>query len=446
MGILLKLAILFCAVAAFAATPPRKIFPYPYTQDDLPNGLRLVTVPTDYPNIVALYIVVQTGSRNEIEAGHTGFAHLFEHLMFKGTAKFPQDQYNNAIKRMGAVSNAFTTDDFTCYYTVFSKEDLPGVLAMEADRFQNLKFSEDEFKTEALAVLGEYNKNASNPFVKINEALRETAYTTHTYRHVTMGFVKDVENMPQQYDYSVLFFNRFYRPEYATIILCGDVKQRQALDLVTKSWGAWKHGDYKPAIPAEPAQDAPRTKNVEWPNPTLPLVAIAFKAPAYTDSAADTAALDALSYLAFSENSELYQKLVIREQKADALFSSAQRQVDPGLFEVLARVKKPEDIPYVRDQILATIRELREKPVEASRLDTVRKHIRYELALSMDNSETIAQILASFVALRRTPDTMNKFFEQYAALTPADIQRAAAKYLTDNARTVVTLERPAEGK
>jgi zinc protease len=347
---------------------------------------------------------------------------------------------------MGAVSNAFTTDDFTCYYTVFSKEDLPGVLAMEADRFQNLKFSEDEFKTEALAVLGEYNKNASNPFVKINEALRETAYTTHTYRHVTMGFVKDVENMPQQYDYSVLFFNRFYRPEYATIILCGDVKQRQALDLVTKSWGAWKHGDYKPEIPGEPAQDAPRSKHVEWPNPTLPLVAVAFKAPAYTDSAVDSAALDALSYLAFSENSELYQKLVIREQKADALFSSAQKQVDPGLFEVLARVKKPEDITYVRDQILATIRELREKPVEASRLDTVRKHIRYELALSMDNSETIAQILAGFVALRRTPDTMNKFFEQYAALTPADIQRAAAKYLTDNARTVVTLERPTEGK
>ncbi len=224
--------------AAFAAQPAQKIFPYPYTQEDLPNGLRLVTVPTDYPNIVALYIVVQVGSRNEIESGHTGFAHLFEHLMFKGTERFSQQRYNDAVKHMGAESNAFTTDDYTCYQTVFSKEDLPATLAMEADRFQNLKFSEGEFKTETLAVLGEYNKNASSPFVKLNEALRDEAYTTHTYKHVTMGFLKDVQDMPNQYDYSLKFFDRYYRPEYTTIIVAGDVKQRPTHDLVVKSWGS----------------------------------------------------------------------------------------------------------------------------------------------------------------------------------------------------------------
>src|SRR6202050_4992676 len=170
-----------------AVLASKKVFPYHYSIDDFPNGLRLVTVPTDYPNIVALYIVVQAGSRNEVEAGHTGFAHLFEHLMFKGTEKYSQAQYNDAIKRMGGASNAFTTSDFTCFYTVFSKEDLPTVLAMEGDRFQNLKYSEAEFKTETLAVLGEYNKNASSPFQKLNEALLDTAYSTHTYRHTTMG-------------------------------------------------------------------------------------------------------------------------------------------------------------------------------------------------------------------------------------------------------------------
>src|SRR6202051_4638294 len=98
--------LLSCAMlAAGAQTPPQKIFPYAYSQDDLPNGLRVVTVPTDYPNIVAVYIVVQTGSRNEVEPGHTGFAHLFEHLMFKGTEKHSQQQYNDAIKRMGGASN-----------------------------------------------------------------------------------------------------------------------------------------------------------------------------------------------------------------------------------------------------------------------------------------------------------------------------------------------------
>lgn len=435
-----------CAAAAFAAQPAKKIFPYPYVQDDLPNGLRLVTVTTDYPNIVAMYIVVQAGSRNEVESGHTGFAHLFEHLMFKGTQKYSQKQYNDAVKRMGAESNAFTTDDYTCFQTVFSKEDLSQALSMEADRFQNLKVPEGEFKTETLAVLGEYNKNASNPFVKLNEVLRDTAYTTHTYKHATMGFIKDVEDMPNQYDYSLKFFDRYYRPEYTTIVLVGDVKPRSARDLVTKFWGGWKHGDYKPEIPAEPPQDGPRTAEVPWPGATQPIIGIGYKGPAYADTGKDTAALDALAYLAFSENSDLYQKLIIQEQKADVLFASAPKQVDASLFEIGARVKNPDDVGYVRDQILATIQELRDKPVDEKRLDTVRRHVRYELALSMDNSETIAQIVAGYIALKRTPDTMNRFFDQYAALTPKDIQDAAAKYLTDNNRTIVTLQHAEAGK
>ena len=160
-----------------------KIFPYSYTQEDLPNGLRLIVAPTDFPNIVATYIVVQTGSRNEVEPGHTGFAHLFEHLMFKGTKTYPQEKYTETLRRIGASSNAFTTDDFTCYYTVFSKEDLPTVLAMEADRFQNLKYTEPEFKTETLAVLGEYNKNSSNPArssARCSPTPRSTATPTST--------------------------------------------------------------------------------------------------------------------------------------------------------------------------------------------------------------------------------------------------------------------------
>ena len=130
------------AASASAAVPAQNVFPYPYTQQDLPNGLRLIVVPTDFPNIVATYIVVQVGSRNEVEPGHTGFAHLFEHMMFKGTEKFPSAKYDQILQRLGASSNAFTTADFTCYYTVFSKEDLGTVLEMEGDRFQHLKYGE----------------------------------------------------------------------------------------------------------------------------------------------------------------------------------------------------------------------------------------------------------------------------------------------------------------
>ena len=407
---------------------------------------RSIVVPTDYANIVANYIVVQTGSRNEVEPGHTGFAHLFEHLMFRGTEKYPPDKYNQTLNRMGAASNASTSDDLTVYHTTFSKEDLETVLAMEADRFQHLKYAEAEFKTESLAVLGEYNKNSASPFSKLDEVMHDTAFDKHTYKHTTMGFLKDIQDMPNQYDYSLRFFDRYYRPEYTTIIVVGDVKAKAVRAMVDKYWGEWKRGSYKPEIPAEPAQNGPRTAHVDWPSPTLPIVVVAYKAPAYNDATKETAALDALASLAFSSTSDLYQKLVVQEQKADAVYANAPGNVDAALFEISARVKKVEDMDYVRERILETVKAFQEKPVDTARLDTVRKRLRYQVSLSMDNSDTIAQILSYYVALKRTPETMNALYDRYATLTPEDVREVAAKYLVEKGRTIVTLTGPGGAK
>jgi zinc protease len=419
--------------------PPAKVFPYAYTQEDLPNGLRLVVVPTNFPNIVATYIVVKVGSRNEVEPGHTGFTHLFEHLMFKGTEKFPEAKYTQTLQRMGAASNAYTTDDYTAFYTVVSKEDLPTVMEMEADRFQNLKVSEPEFKTEALAVLGEYNKNASNPSTRLDEVLSETAFERSTYRHTTMGFLKDIQAMPTLYDYSLKFFDRYYRPEYTTILVVGDVKSRAVRGLVDRFWGGWKRGSYTAEIPQEEAQDAPRTAQVEWPAPTLPAVAIAYKGPAFTDTAKDTAALTAMALLAFSPISDLYQRLVVTEQKAATLYASAPDHLDPSLFQIVVRAQHEGDLDYVRDQIYETVKAFQEKLVDAARLDAVRKHLHYGLTVQMQSSDAIAGILTRYVALRRTPEALNRFYDQLAALTPEDIRAAAEKYLTENNRTTVIL-------
>jgi zinc protease len=427
------------AALAFPASPPQKILPFDYVQEDLPNGLRLITVPTDFPNLVALYIVVQTGSRNEVEEGKTGFAHLFEHMMFKGTEKYPQAVYEETMKKAGAATNAYTSRDLTCYHATFSKEDLETILAMEADRFQRLRYTEAEFRTEALAVLGEYNKNSTNPFRQLDEKLSETAFTRHTYRHTTMGFLKDVKDMPNQYEYSKLFFDRYYRPEYATIIVVGDAQPKTVRALVDKYWGMWKRGGYKAAIPKEPEQDGPRTGHVAWPTPTLPLVTVAFRAPAYDDATKESAALSALGELAFSRNSDLYQKLVIQEQKVDIFGGGAGNNVDPNLFEITARVKKASDMDYVRDQILAAIRTFQEKPPDAARLEALKKRLRYGFALSMDNSDSIAGVLARFVALRRTPATIDKLYAQFAGVTPGDVQAVARKYLAERSRTIVTL-------
>ncbi len=172
-----------------------KLFPYAYAVDDLPNGLRLVTVPTDYPNMVALYVVVRAGSRDEVEPGKSGYAHLFEHLMFRGSENYTSEQRDALMKRAGADTNASTNQDRTTYYAVFSKEDLDEVMKVEADRFQRLKYTEPAYKTESLAVLGEYNKNSSEPTQKLDEVLYETAFKTHTYAHTTMGYLKAVQTV-----------------------------------------------------------------------------------------------------------------------------------------------------------------------------------------------------------------------------------------------------------
>jgi zinc protease len=436
----LTLGLVVClAGSLLAADKPSKIFPLDYDQHDFPNGLRLVTVPTDYPNVVALYIVVQTGSRNEIEPGKSGFAHFFEHMMFRGTPNFPPDKYEAIKTKAGAASNAFTSDDLTVYHTTFSKEDLETMLMLEGDRFQHLSYSEAAFKTEALAVLGEYNKNSASPTSKMFEVMRETAYDKHTYKHTTMGFLKDIQDMPNQYDYSKTFFDRYYRPEYVTVVVVGDVKPAQVQTLVQKYWGDWKQGTWKPPIPQEPPQTAPRTAHVDWPSPTLPWVAIGYRASAYSDTAKDSAALDLISFLGFSENSDLYQKLVIQEQKVDVLRAMNPDRVDPGLFMIMSRVKKPADMKYVEESILNTVNGFKDTLVPADKLEAVKKHLRYQFALSLDNSEAIAEHLAGFIALARTPETINRLYDVYASLTPEDLRDVARKYLIDNNRTTVTL-------
>jgi zinc protease len=439
MKYLLGVAALCFVVTSFAQQSDPKLFPYKYSVDDLNNGLRLITVPTDYPNMVAMYIVVQTGSRNEVEPGKSGYAHLFEHLMFRGSENFTAEQRTEILQRAGAESNAYTTLDRTVYHQTFTKDDLETVIKMEADRFLRLKYGEAEYKTESLAVLGEYNKNSSDPASKLAEVVRATAYQKHPYGHTTMGFIKDIEDMPNQHAYSLEFFQRYYRPEYTTMTLVGDVSRERALELTTRYFGEWKRGDFVPTIPSEPAQTEAKNATVEWPSPTLPLLAVAFRGPAYSDQVKDKAALDLLSQLAFGPNSELYQRLVLKEQKVDGIFRSFGNQKDPDLFTVTARIKDPKDIDYVRQQILQTFTQFTDESVAQAKLDATRSRMRYSFALALDSSSAIADAMAPYIALARTPETINSLFALYQQITPADIRAAASKYFVDSNRTTVTL-------
>ncbi len=440
MRLMIILSMLICLPAmALAQQKPRKLFPYNYSMDDLPNGLRLITVPTDYPNLVALYIVVQTGSRNEIEAGKSGFAHFFEHMMFRGSEHYTSEQRDAILKRAGAESNAYTSDDRTVYHEAFSKDDLEEVMKLEADRFMRLKYEMPGFRTEALAVKGEYDKNSANPISKLFERLRETSFKKHTYSHTTMGFIKDIEDMPNQYEYSLDFFRRFYRPEYTTVVLVGDVTRATALDLTKKYFGEWKRGNYVADIPSEPKQTEPRAAHIDWPSPTLPMMVVAFRGPAYSDVEKDKIALDLLALVAFGENSDLYQKLVLREQKVDRLATSFDDQMDPELFAVFTRIKDPKDVDYVRNEILATYKRYTSELIPEAKLNATRSRLRYSFALAMDSSDAIASTLAPFVSLRRSPETIDKLAGLMETITPQDVRDIAAKYFRDESRTIVTL-------
>ena len=166
---------------------------------------------------------MRTGSRDEYEPGRSGFAHFFEHMMFRGTERYPSELYQKKLAEMGANANAYTTDDHTAYHISMTAEDLEQVLDLESDRFQNLSYPEVAFQTEAGAVYGEYRKSRTDPMFTLYESLMATAFEQHTYGHTTLGYERDIAAMPTLYEYSRNFFRRYYRPENTVLFIAGDV-------------------------------------------------------------------------------------------------------------------------------------------------------------------------------------------------------------------------------
>ena len=414
-------------------------FPYKVAETTLANGLKVVVVPYDSPGTVAYLTLVRTGSRDEVEAGHSGFAHFFEHMMFRGTEKYPQDRYNDVLKGMGADGNAFTTDDFTLYHVVGPASQLAVIADMEADRFQNLKYSEDAFRTEALAILGEYNKDASSPFLPLDEKVRDLAFTRHTYKHTTIGFLADVKAMPAYYDFSRQFFDRFYRPENCTVVVVGDVQPQPVFALAEREYGGWKRG-YRPAtIAAEPPQREGKSGHIDWPTPMQPILFTAWHIPAFSDHGVDSAALDVVAELLFAESAPLYQDLVVNKQWVDLLQGNADSHRDPYLFTVTARAKSADLVPKVRQAIEAALAELQARPVEARRLARIASHLRNGFALRLSTPQQVGTQVAAFLALTGDVQSINRLQAQYARVKPADVQRLARQVFEAQNQTVVTL-------
>jgi zinc protease len=420
------------------------IFPYPIYQKAFPNGLNVITVPYESPGIASFYIIVRAGSREEVEPGKTGFAHFFEHMMFRGTDKYPTAEYSGVLKSIGAAANANTWLDRTIYHMTGNAEMLEKMFEIEADRFQNLNYSVHDFKTEAGAVKGEYTKNYASPMMQLNEKTVDIVFDNHTYKHTTMGFWEDIVDMPNQYEYSLMFFDRFYRPEYSTILVVGDVTPELVNGLAEKYFGNWEKGSYKPEIPLEPEQTATRFAHVQTAN-FPPFISLNYKSPAFNPDHKESASLAVISQILFSQKSELYKKLVIKERKCRYLGGGAMFTRDPYLFSIRSSLHNAEDMQLVKDEIIKSIQNLIENGVDPKVLNDTKSHMKYDFETGLDSSSSIAQVLSYSIWVTGDPEALGRFYNKVETLTIEDLQEVAKKYFIPEHLTISTISAEEEG-
>ena len=429
----------FMLTVSNSQTASQKIFPFNFKVESLDNGLKVIMIPMQTQGIVSYYSVVRTGSRDEWEPGHSGFAHFFEHMMFRGTKKYPGHVYDSLVIAMGANANAYTTDDYTCYHLNITKDNLEKVIELESDRFQNLSYPEEGFKTESQAVYGEYRKGKTSPYTWIWEKMCETAFDEHTYKHTTIGFEKDIIAMPTMYDYSISFFNRYYRPENVVIVVVGDFKEAELKTMINKYYAGWKKGYVPPEIKQEPVQTKERTAVITYPGKTLPIMGIGYKGSAFIPTDKNTTAAIMIGELAFGGNSDLYKKLYLKEQKIQMLEPEFNQNRDPFLWLIWAMVKDAKDLNYVTGEINKTIAQFISTPVDSKKLDNLKKRMKYQFLMNLDTPDKVAGTLARYIALTGGIGAVDQFYATVASITPQDLQNAAKLYFVSEKRTIVTL-------
>ena len=429
--------LLLLLLAVPAAAGMEEVFPFEYRLVELENGLKAYLIRGGGPGEIGYITMVRTGSREEVEEGKSGFAHFFEHMMFRGTRKYPN--YSGETAAIGATRNAFTSMDRTCYFINAASEHLERVVDLESDRFMNLEYAETAFRTEAGAVLGEYMQGVSVPEVRLEEKVYETAFDKHTYKHTTMGFEADVRAMPEGYQFSRDFFSRFYRPENCVVVLTGDIDINRAEKLIRKYYSKWERGYAPEEIPPEPEQSAPRDVAMTFPGKMLPIISCNYKGPAWSATDRLSVAALVLGRLAFGSNSDTYNKLVIREQLVQSLGADFKPLRDPGLLTITATVIDPANVELVRAEIEGTVEHFQSDLIDMKSLGDTKSNMRYSFLNRLETALSISFSVMDPVINTGGIEALGDFYETLDALTAEDIREAARLFLTENRRTVVTM-------
>src|SRR5713226_1701520 len=319
-----------------AAVRPPKL---QYELATLANGLTLVLEEDHSTPIVHLQLRYHVGSKNE-RPGRTGFAHLFEHLMFKGSKNVEPEEHTSMISSIGGQSNAYTTDDETVFWETVPSQYLPLVLWLEADRMATLRIDKETFTTEREVVKEERRMRIDNqPYGRLQEIIYDQAFTVHPYKHATIGSMKDLE--AASIDDVRDFYQTYYVPANATLVVVGDFESTQALQLVSQYVGRVPKAlrEVPRDIPQEPPQTKEKRVTLQEPWP-LPAVVVAHHIT--FDGDPDSYPLHiAAKVLSDGESSRIYKRLVYEEQIAVAAFGQANLIEDPNLFYAVAIVQPP---------------------------------------------------------------------------------------------------------
>ena len=417
-----------------AAVRPPKL---QYDIAKLDNGLTVILSEDHSTPIVHLALWYHVGSKNE-KPGRTGFAHLFEHMMFKGSKNVEPEAHTSFVSSVGGQTNAYTTDDETVFWETVPAQYLPLVLWLEADRMASLRISEATFTNEREVVKEERRMRVDNqPYGRLNEIIYDHAFKVHPYKHSTIGSMADLEaaSIADVRD----FYATYYVPENATLTLVGDFDTAQAKQLVQQYFGRIPKAA-KPVprdIPREPPQTEERRLTLEQPWP-LPAVVVAHHIT--FDGHPDSYPLHiAAKVLSDGQSSRIYKKLVYEQQVAVAAFGAANLIEHPNLFYAVAIVqpgRKPEE---ALNALIEELEQMKREPISEHELQRTKNQFARDYLLGRDSNQQKALHLAHAAVMHNDVTTADGEFDIFQAITAEQVQKVANTYFTKENRLVLTI-------
>lgn len=401
----------------------------------LPNGLRAYLVEDHQAPVVNVQVWYHVGSKNEAP-GKTGFAHLFEHLMFDGTKNLGPEQFSDYIVRAGGVDNAYTTEDATVFWETVPSSLLPVVLWLEADRMRNLEITEQTFNNEREVVKEERRLRFDNqPYGTVVETLYRNAYTVHPYQHMSIGSMNDLERA------SVAdireFYDTYYVPNNATLVITGDLDRQETETLVQDYFGPLAPGKSPLGnrAPQEPPQTGKRVVKLEL-NVALPAFVEGYHMPA--DGTPDAYPLRlAAKILSDGESSRIYRRLVYEKQLALEAQSTGNFTEDPNLFFVLAILNPGYTPAQGEAEVEAELTRLKTEFVPAEELRKAQNQILRDFILSRQTAQTRGEELGYAAVILKDSALVNTELGRFLAVKPEDIRSVANKYFVPENLTLV---------